>query len=170
MEAIKSRKINIIVLLLSVGFLSLASCAFGQEKMELLRDNTTTYGDKKITTLFPNYTLFFESKYSPQDTMFVGIKADSINKRVVSPNLYTFVPKKFLINHKFLLVGFEDGSVEKFPVVYIDRTEGYVEYNFTNTAYASLKQKKVSYIGFDSFMKFNNKDSVTYFMDFLKLL
>lgn len=170
MEAIKSRKTNIIVLLFSVGFLFLASCAFGQQKMSLLRDTSLNYGKNKVTTLFPSYTIFFESKYSPSDTMFVGIKADSINPRVVSPNLYTFVPKTYLINHKFLLIGFEDGTAEKFPVVYIDKSEGYVEYDFTVTAYASLKHKKVSYIGFDSFSKFNSKECVTYFMDFLKLL
>jgi hypothetical protein len=169
MEIIKCKKINLIVLVLSVGFLFLASCTFGQAKMELLRDNTLFDSKgKEIVTLFPSYTMFFQS--GKIDTIFVGIKADSINKRVVSPNLYTFLPKIKLVNHKFLSVGFEDGTIENFQVVYIDKSEGYVEYNFSQTAYASLSNKKVTYIGLDGISKFNNKEYVTYFMDFLKLL
>jgi len=169
MEAVKCRKTNIIVLLLSVGLLFLAGCAFGQGKMELLRDNTLIDGKgKNIVTFFPSYTMFFEC--GKVDTLFVGIKADSINKRVVSPNLYTFLPKYKLINHKFLSVGFEDGTVENFPVVYVDNSEGYVEYNFSSTAYSSLSNKKITYIGLDGLYKYNNKTYITYFMDFLKLL
>lgn len=169
MEIVKDKKISRLVLLFCLAFLLLASCAFGQTKMELLRDNTLFDGKgKEIVTLFPNYTMYFEC--SKVDTVFVGIKADSINSRVVSPNLYTFLPKVKLINHKFLSVGFEDGTVENFPVVYVDKLEGYVEYNFSKTAYSSLSNKKVTYIGLDGISKFNNKEYVTYFMDFLKLL
>jgi len=169
MEIVKSRKINLLVVLFSFLFLFIGGCAFAQNKMELLRDNTLFDGKgKEIVTFFPNYTMFFQC--NKVDTVFVGIKADSINKRVVSPNLYTFLPKSKLINHKFLSVGFEDGTVENFPVVYVDKIEGYVEYNFSATAYSSLSNKKVTYIGLDGISKYNNKEYVTYFMDFLKLL
>lgn len=168
MEIIKSKKVALITVLFCVLFFAFAGCAFGQSKMELVRDNSLYYGKDRITTLFPSYTMFFEC--GKVDTVFVGIKADSINPRVVSPNLYTFVPKYKLINHKFLVVYFEDGTIENFPVVYIDNQEGYVEYNFSKTAYASLSNKKVKSIGFDATSKFNNSEYATYFMDFLKLL
>ena len=168
MEIVKDKRIGGLVLLFCLAFLLLASCAFGQNKMELVRDNSLSYGKDKITTIFPSYTMFFEC--GKTDTVFVGIKADSINPRVVSPNLYTFIPKYKLINHKFLVVYFEDGTIENFPVVYIDKQEGYVEYNFSKTAYASLSNKKVKSIGFDANSKYNNPEYTTYFIDFLKLL
>lgn len=168
MEIIKCKKTNLIVLLIAVLFFVFTGCVFGQTKMELVRDNSLSYGKDKITTIFPSYTMFFEC--GKTDTVFVGIKADSINPRVVSPNLYTFIPKYKLINHKFLVVYFEDGTIENFPVVYIDKQEGYVEYNFSKTAYASLSNKKVKSIGFDANSKYNNPEYTTYFIDFLKLL
>lgn len=164
MEIVKNKRVNVIVFLLSLILLGAASCAFGQEKMELLRDNSTN----KFTTLFPSYTMFFETKSN--DTLFIGIKADSINKRVVSPNLYAFIPESYLRNHKFMVVGFEDGTVENFPVVFVSRADGYVEYNFSTTAYTSLKNKKMTYVGFDAKSKFNSDDYISYFIDFLKLL
>lgn len=169
MEAVKCRKTNVIVLLLSFGLLFLGGCAFGQSKMELLRDNSIIDGKgKEVVTFFPSYTMFFQC--NKVDTVFIGIKADSINSRVVSPNIYTFLPKYKLINHKFLSIEFDDGTVENFPVVYVDKAEGYVEYNFSVTAYSSLSNKKVTYIGLDGTSKYNNKEYVTYFIDFLKLL
>lgn len=169
MEVVKSKKVNIVIFLLSALFL-LGGCAFGQEKMELLRDNSLTNGYGKITTLFPSYTIFFQSKDNLKDTLFVGIKADSINPEVVSPNIYTFIPKSKLVNHKFLAIGFEDGTIEKLNVVYFDKVNGYVEYNFNTTSYVSLIRKKITYIGFDGITKYNSLDYATYFMDFLKLL
>lgn len=169
MEIVKDKKISGLVLLFCLAFLFLASCAFGQNKMELLRDNSIIDGKgKEVITFFPSYTMFFQC--NKVDTVFIGIKADSINSRVVSPNIYTFLPKYKLINHKFLSIGFDDGTVENFPVVYVDKTEGYVEYNFSVTAYSSLSNKKVTYIGLDGTSKYNNKEYVTYFIDFLKLL
>lgn len=169
MEIVKSKKANIIIFLLSVLFL-LGGCAFGQEKMELVRDNSLSNGNKKIITMFPSYTMFFMPKGNIKDTLFVGIKADSITPKVVSPNIYSFIPLNKLVNHKFMSIGFEDGTTEKINVVYVDKATGYVEYNFNTTSYISLIRKKISYISFDVMSKYNSSNYDTYFMDFLKLL
>lgn len=153
----------ILFALLSVVFTASA-------QMNLVTNRTIDLISKKtIVSKYPNYTMFFKSKYNKKDTVFIGIEADSIHPEIISPKLYAFVPKGEITNHTGLLIKFEDGTKEWFPIQYIDKEIGFVEYQFSNTAGVSLATKKVNGIIL-GVSNYYSKDYQTYFIDFIKLL
>lgn len=162
MEIVKSKKTSVIIFIICLLILILGGCAFGQSKMQLLRQV-----NDNIVTHFPSYTMFFKHK---KDTVFVGIMSDSINQRIVSPKLYSFVGLEEIKSPHDFIITFEDGTKEIFPVVYKSTLDKYVEYNFTATAYKNLISKKISFVSLGNLVNFNNKEYSNYFIDFLKML
>jgi len=131
--------------------------------------NTYVDGNKVETVMFPSETMFFKSQYSKKDTAFIGIMVDSITPKIVSPKLYSFLPKGEIDMHSGIFMTFFDGSTEWFPIIYKDKSTNYVEYGFSTTAYKSLCRKRISSIlvGVSNYYK---KEYETYFIDFLKLI
>jgi hypothetical protein len=169
MEAIKSRRTNILVLLLSFGFLLLSSCAFGQS-MEILRAPSYDYKlGIKTTVRYPNYGIPIESKINKNDLIALSIRADSIVGYIFNAQIFveTKDADKYK-NHK-LIITLENNVILSLKPLYSDKD--YIEYIITHLDADAISKNKIINIEFANGVKYSiNKDYNTFFIDFLKII
>lgn len=159
MEAIKSRKTNIIVLLLSVGFLFLASCAFGQvDRME----------ENGVVTRYSSNSLCFKSPLITKDTIFFNLMSDSIDAKTITFNAYVYYPEKIKVGDDAIVVGFADGTQTVLQKYGFDKKTNCASYEVIGDI-NSLVKNKVSFVLFRGIAKYDKFDK-NYFSDFFKSL
>lgn len=159
MEAIKSRKTNIIVLLLSVAFLFLASCAFGQITRDNLNGKTVT---RTITR-----ALQFKNPLMGDDIL-MSAYSDSIDVKALTFFIFVYFPKNINAEGQNLVVTYTDGTTEVLQQCIYDRNDGYAEYkcidNINNIAF-----KKIDSILIRGVNKYKMVNK-SYFIDFFAAL
>jgi Cu/Ag efflux pump CusA len=164
MEAIKSRRTNIFVLLLSVGFLFLAGCAFAQS-MEIERYSSyNSYYKKSIITKYPSYNLEF---VDGKDTTYFSVFSDSIYAGHYGVRLYAYFSKTTDLNNSIIKIGFEDGSEDYIAAFEIDHKLSYVEYAIPQNVFNKLFRFKVVSVQFNYMDKINKIEDSLYFFAFL---
>jgi hypothetical protein len=165
MEAIKSRKANIIVLLLTLGFLFLYGCAFAQI------ERTSHYSSefkRNITTRFSSYVIELESPLSSKESIVINAKSDSLNNGKITFMLYAYFPKNINPKDAAIVLGYSDGTTDVLPQIVYDKDDNYTEYQLTS-GLNNISSKKVEYIVIRGVLKSINKDK-TYFKDFISYL
>jgi len=165
MEAIKSRKTNIIVLLLSVGFLFLASCAFGQVERMASFDSLK---NKEVVTRYFSRPLELKSPLFSKDFISINAKSDSIDDKTITFDVYAYFPKNINPNGNNIVIGYTDGTTDTMQQTMYLLDDNYAEYHPIN-GINNLASKKISYILIRGIIKCETKDK-TYFKDFLSYL
>jgi len=159
MEAIKSRRTNILVLLLSVGFLFLASCAFGQ--VERINENG-------VTKRFTSNSLCFKSPLISKDTIFLNLMSDSVDSKTITFNVYVYYPEKIKVGNDAIIVGFADGTQTVLQKYAFDKESNCASYEVIGEINGLIKNK-VSFVLFRGIAKYDKFDK-NYFSDFFKYL
>ena len=159
MEAVKSRKTNIIVLLLSVGFLFLASCAFGQ--VDRIEENG-------VVTRYSSNSLCFRSPLITKDTIFFNLMSDSIDAKTITFSAYVYYPEKIKVGDDAIIVGFVDGTQTILQKYAFDKKTNCASYEVIGDINGLVKNK-VSFVLFRGIAKYDKFDK-NYFSDFFKYL
>ncbi|MBP7809467.1 MAG: hypothetical protein KA163_09250 [Bacteroidia bacterium] len=149
MPVIKNRLANVIFVSLLVFLLlpnnNLAQpCAVRNHPFEKNKNLT------RITTCFPlEFGVFVPVKETAiEDTIFLGISADSLKEGPLNFVIYVYFPKETKIDSSYLEIGFENGGIERFQPIYEFKSENYVEYAITQKQYLKLKNYSAEYINF----------------------
>ncbi len=128
---------------------------------------------KEVTRIATDRSLmFFVNIGDKNDTIFLGIYADSLKKDTYYMSFYVHFPKGLNITASRLDVGFDKQGIESFNSTNIVSGDGYVEYRVSNQQYTKLKSYKYEYInfsinGYDVSFEDNDGD---YFSRFFRLL
>jgi hypothetical protein len=122
-----------------------------------------------ITTKIPAKSLRL---INGNDTIFLGIMADSISPTLYEAKLFAHIPKNLKISN--LLLGFQDQLTGNFKITRIDTTENlrnYVEYVGQGMANFLLQNRTLCYVYFEDVKQFFIMDNrKSYFYDFLMAL
>jgi len=159
MEAIKSRKTNIIVLLLSVGFLFLASCAFGQVSRIKFNGEETVkrYTDAMV---IKNPLL--------GDDITLSAYSDSIDTKTITFAIYVYFPENINGLNKQMVISYTDGTTDILQQEIYDRNDGYAEYKMIDNI-NNISSKKVESILIRNVAKYKVSDK-SYFINFFASL
>lgn len=159
MEAIKCRKTNIIVILLSVGFLFLASCAFGQ--VDRIDENG-------VVTRYSSNSLCFKSPLITKDTIFLNLMSDSIDSKTITFSVYVYYPEKIKVGDDAIIIGYADGTQAVLQKYGFDKKTNCASYELIGDINILIKNK-VSFVLFRGIAKYDKFDK-NYFSDFFKYL
>lgn len=159
MEAIKSRRTNIIVLLFCVGFLFLAGCAFAQ--VDRINENG-------VTKRFTSNSLCFKSPLISKDTIFLNLMSDSIDSKTITFNVYVYYPEKIKVGDDAIIIGFTDGTQSVLQKYAFDKSTNCASYEVVGEINGLIKNK-VSFVLFRGIAKYDKFDK-NYFSDFFKYL
>lgn len=165
MEIIKCKKINLIVLLFAVLFLSLASCAFGQVERDVYYHSTFK---KNVTTRYNSYALEFESPLNKSDLILLNVKSDSLSTNEITFDIFVYFPSNINPKGSNIVIGYEDGTTDIFHQQRCDTEDNYTEYSAIG-GINNISKKKVAYVVFRGIAKCVNKDK-TYFTNFFKYI
>ena len=159
MEAIKSRKTNIIVLLLSFGFLFLASCAFGQVS------RITLDGEKTVK----RYTDAISIK-NPLigDDITLSAYSDSVDAETITFAIYVYFPENINGLNKQMVISYLDGSMDILQQEIYDKNDGYAEYKMIDNI-NNISSKKIESILIRNVAKYKVSDK-SYFINFFAAL
>lgn len=164
MEIVKSKKINLVVLLFSVLFLLFCGCAFGQEMSIERSVSYNPYYKKNIVTKYPSYNLEFTKG---KDTTFMSIFADSLSADRFGVRIYVFFPKNTSLSNSIIKLGFEDGSEDYVKAFDIDYNNNYVEYALPQNVFSKLYRLRVTSVQFNYDNKINKIEDSLFFFAFL---
>lgn len=160
----KNRRNGLIVFVICVILLgTLVKCA-GQS---LIREDI----GKTVKRISTDRSLMFFviTPTGGNDTIFVGLYADSLGVNSYHMSVYIHYPKEVSVNASRLDVGFDKGGIESLESSFIK--ENYVEYKMTASQHNKLKNYKYEYINFhidDYDIPFVSEGE--YFMRFFKAL
>ena len=159
MEAIKCRKTNIIVILLSVGFLFLASCAFGQVS------RITLNGEKTVK----RYTDAISIK-NPLigDDITLSAYSDSVDAESITFAIYVYFPENINALNKNIVITYTDGTADILQQSIYDKNDGYAEYECMQNI-NNISTKKVDSILIRGVSKYKVVNK-SYFIDFFASL
>lgn len=165
MEAVKCRKTNIIVLLLSFGFLFLASCAFSQVERMVSFDSVK---NKEVITRYFSRALELKSPLFSKEFISINAKSDSVDATAITFDIYVYFPKNINPKGANIVIGYSDGTTDTMQQTMYLLDENYAEYHPID-GINSLASKKVSYVLIRGIVKCDTKDK-TYFSEFLSYL
>lgn len=159
MEAVKCRKTNIIVLLLSFGFLFLASCAFGQVE-RMVEDG--------VTKRYTSNSLCFKSPLMGGDTIFFNLMSDSLDEKTITFNAYVYYPSNIKVGEESIVIGYSNGRTSLFQKYSKATENNCVVYELIGDI-NDFAKNKVSFVLFRGIAKYDKVDK-NYFSDFFKNL
>ena len=159
MEAIKSRRTNIFVLLLSVGFLFLAGCAFAQVD-RIIEDG--------VTRRFTSNSLCFQIPLITKDTIFLNLMSDSVDAKTITFNVYVYFPEKIKVGEESIVIGHTDGTQTILQRYAFNEETNCASYEIVGDI-NKLAKSKPSFVLFRGIAKYDKFDK-NYFSDFFKYL
>jgi hypothetical protein len=159
MEAIKSRRTNILVLLLSFGFLLLGSCAFGQ--VERINENG-------VIRRFTSNSLCFQIPLITKDTIFLNLMSDSVDAKTITFNVYVYFPDKIKVGEESIVIGHTDGTQTILQRYAFNEETNCASYEIVGDINKLVKGKP-SFVLFRGIAKYDKFDK-NYFSDFFKYL
>lgn len=158
MEAIKSRRTNIIVLLLSVGFLFLASCAFGQ---------VSRIKQDSVVKRFITESIEIKNPLIG-DNILLSAYSDSIDSKTLTFIIYVYFPENINALDKNIVINYVDGTSDVLQQFIYDKNDGYAEYEFIQNI-TNISTKKVDSILIRGVSK-SKVSNKSYFIDFFASL
>ncbi len=166
MEIVKSKRLSVIVLLISLIFLGMVSCAFGQVERMI----TTDSKGKKTVTRYSSYVWSIQSPLNPKEYVDLNIKSDSIDAKSITLDLFAYFPKNINPKGADMTIVYMDGTKDFFKQSVFVAKDNYVEYEPT-IGINNLEIKPIKSISIGKII--TTEDSVegevyfTYFMSFL---
>jgi hypothetical protein len=165
MEIVKSKKINLVVVLFSILFLLFGGCAFAQVEREA---SYHPIFKKNVTTRYNAYALEFESPLNKKDRILLNIKSDSLSTTEITFDIFVYFPSNINPKGSNIVIGYEDGTTDVFHQQRFDSEDNYTEYSSIG-GINNISKKKVAYVVFRGIAKCVNKDK-TYFTNFFKYI
>jgi hypothetical protein len=159
MEIVKSKKINLVVVLFSILFLLFGGCAFAQ--VERVNENG-------VVTRYTSNSLCFKSPLITKDTIFLNLMSDSIDAQTMTFHVYVYYPNKIKVGNESIVIGYDNGTQSILQKYRFDEASNCATYEVVGDINNFVKSK-VSFVLFRGIAKYDKFDK-NYFSDFFKYL
>ena len=159
MEDIKPKKVNIVVFLLSLGFLLLASCSFAQV-------NRITFDGESTVKRYSDAILIRNPLIG--DDIKLSAYSDSIDLKTITFKIYVYFPENINALDKNIVLTYTDGTIDILQQEFYDKIDKYAEYKIIDNI-NNISSKKVESILIRTITKYKVVDK-SYFINFFAAL
>jgi hypothetical protein len=153
--------------ILTVMMLLITSMNYSQELGRMTFMDTTH--TETVVRKFKKEYMKFVSPITKQDTIYIGVMADSVSTDLINVSLFGYFPYNLNLNGTLIIIEYQDGSEDVFKLLSVDNTN-YAVFGVINDL-RNLYTKFPKKIKFRNFTNYNieNKNK-NFFIDFFKIL